>query len=187
MSGAAGLTRGTISVQAAKVAIFMSLAMATALGAWYLRVRIPESQWRRPHEAGRESMSRGRFGEAEREFATAAELAKALGENDPREALSLFHQADALVAQNRFDDAIPLFERALAIDEKALGPDHPDVAPVLEHYAVPLRRTGRIAQAEAAEDRGRIIRGRSLRGKRRASDRRAQGETEPRSEAIGGG
>ena len=100
-----------------------------------------------------------------------------MGENDPREALSLFHQADALVAQHRFDDAIPLFERALAIDEKALGPDHPDVAPVLEHYAVPLRRMGRIAQAEAAEDRVRIIRDRSARGRKRGADRKWRTES----------
>ena len=56
-------------------------------------------------------MSRGQFGEAEREFAMAVELAKAIGEDDPREALSLFNQAEALVAQARFDDAIPLFQR----------------------------------------------------------------------------
>jgi tetratricopeptide (TPR) repeat protein len=176
-----------ISVQAAKMAIFLSLAVATALGSWYLRVRIPESQWRRPHEAGRASMSRGQFGEAEREFATAVELAKALGENDPREALSLFHQADALVAQNRFDDAIPLFERALAIGEKALGPDHPDVVPVLEHYAVPLRRMGRTAQAEAAEDRVRIIRARSTHGRKRGLGRQWGVEHGPRGDKMGAG
>ena len=51
-------------MQAARMAMFLSLAVATALGSWYLRVRIPDHQWRRPHEAGRESMSRGRFGEA---------------------------------------------------------------------------------------------------------------------------
>jgi tetratricopeptide (TPR) repeat protein len=147
------------------MAILLSLAVATALGSWYLRVRVPDNQWRRPHEAGRQSMSRGQFGEAERQFATAVELAKALGQDDPRLALSLFHQADALVAQARFDDAIPLFRRALEIGEKALGPDHPDIAPVLEHYAVPLRETGRLAQAEAAEDRVRIIRARSARAK----------------------
>ncbi len=174
-------------MQAAKLAIFLSLAVATALGSWYLRVRIPESQWRGPHEAGRVSMSRGQFGEAEREFATAVELAKALGENDPREALSLFHQADALVAQNRFDDAIPLFERALAIDEKALGPDHPDVAPVLEHYAVPLRRMGRTAQAEAAEDRVRNIRDRSARGRRSGADRKWRREGGSGGDKIGAG
>ena len=30
--------------------------------------------------------------------------------------------------QGRYADAEPLYKRALAIDEKALGPDHPDVA-----------------------------------------------------------
>ncbi len=154
------------------MAIFLSLALATALGSWYLGVRIPDNQWRRPHEAGRESMSRGQFGEAEREFATAVELARALGEDDPREALSLFNQADALVAQARFADAIPLFQRALEIDEKVLGPDHPDVVPVLEHFAVPLRETGQIAQAEAAEKRVRCIHARSGRGHKRGSGSR---------------
>ncbi len=181
------LDEGVISVQAAKMAIFLSLAVATALGSWYLHVRIPEGQWRRPHEAGRASMSRGQFGEAEREFATAVELAKSLGENDPREALSLFHQADALVAQNRLDDAIRLFERALEIDEKALGPDHPDVAPVLEHYAVPLRRMGRTAQAEAAENRVRIIRARSARGRKRNVDRKRSVENGLPGDEIDGG
>jgi tetratricopeptide (TPR) repeat protein len=163
------------AVQAAKMAIFLTLAVATALGSWYLGVRIPDNQWRRPQEAGRESMSRGQFGEAERQFATAVELAKGLGEDDPREALSLFNQADALVAQARFDDAIPLFQRALEIDEKVLGPDHPDVAPVLEHYAVPLRQMGRIAQAEAAEERVRRIHARSARGHKRGVGSRKWG------------
>ena len=154
-------------MQAAKTAIFLSLAVTTALGSWYLRARIPVNQWRGPLEAGRESMSRGQFREAERAFATAVHLAKALGKDNPREALSLFSQAEALVAQSRFDDAIPLFQRALEIDEKALGPDHPDMASMMERYAVPLRYTGRIAQAEAAEERARSIRARSGRGHKR--------------------
>ena len=62
------------------MAMFVSLTVATALGSWYLRVRIPDNQWRRSHEAGRESMSRGRFGEAERQFATAVAAARDLGE-----------------------------------------------------------------------------------------------------------
>src|SRR5437588_3561221 len=98
-------------------------------------------------------MSRGRFGEAERQFATAVEAARDLGEDDPRLALSLTHQAGALAAQARFDEAIPLLERALEIDEKVLGPDHPDLALVLELYAVSLRETGRIDRAKAVEGR----------------------------------
>src|SRR5262245_49469223 len=106
-----------------------------SLGCWYLGVRVPNNQWRRPDEEGRQSMSQGRFDEAERQFAPAVAAARLLGDDDPRLALSLFHQAEALVAQARFAEAIPLFEQALVIDEKALGPDHPDVASVREHSA----------------------------------------------------
>jgi tetratricopeptide (TPR) repeat protein len=131
------------------------------LGTWYLRVRIPGEQWRRPYEAGRESMARGHFDEAERQFAIAVEAARWLGPDDPRLALSLVQQAEALVAGRRFVQSLPLLERALEIDAKVLGPDHPDLAPVWDHYAVPLRQVGRIAQAEVAEDRARVIRIRS--------------------------
>jgi len=148
------------------MAMFVSLTVATALGSWYLRVRIPDNQWRRSHEAGRESMSRERFGEAERQFATAVAAARDLGEDDPRLVLSLTHQAEALAAQARFAAAIPLFEQALEIDAKVLGPDHPGVARVLERYALALRATGRIARAEAVEGRVRIIQARSARGNR---------------------
>jgi tetratricopeptide (TPR) repeat protein len=156
-------------VQAAKIAMFLSLGVAAALGSWYLRVRVPDSQWRRPDEAGRDLMSQGRFGEAERQFAAAVAAAHALGADDPRLALALSHQAEALVAQTRFADAIPLFERALAIEEKILGPDHPEIAQVLEPFAASLRETGQTAAAEAAAVRVRLIHARSARGHRSES------------------
>ena len=37
--------------------------------------------------------------------------------------------------QGRYADAEPLFKRALAIQEKVLGPDHPDVAVSLNNLA----------------------------------------------------
>ena len=37
--------------------------------------------------------------------------------------------AQLLQATNRLAEAEPLMRRALAIDEKSFGPDHPDVAP----------------------------------------------------------
>ena len=51
-----------------------------------------------------------------------------------------------------------MFERALAIREKALGPDHPDVATSLENYAAMLREVGRGAEAEEMESRAEAIR-----------------------------
>ena len=41
----------------------------------------------------------------------------------------------ALYDQGRYAEAEPLYKRALAIREKALGPDHPDVAPCLNNLA----------------------------------------------------
>ena len=40
-----------------------------------------------------------------------------------------------LLAQGRYADAEPLFKRSLAIREKALGPNHPDVALSLNNLA----------------------------------------------------
>ena len=52
--------------------------------------------------------------------------------NDPRIATSLNDLAVVYQEQGRSADAEPLFKRALAICEKALGPNHPDVATVAE-------------------------------------------------------
>jgi hypothetical protein len=54
--------------------------------------------------------------------------------------------------------AKPLYQRALAIREKALGPEHPSVATSLENYAVLLRETGGGAEAAKMEARVKAIR-----------------------------
>jgi tetratricopeptide (TPR) repeat protein len=45
-------------------------------------------------------------------------------------------------------EAEPLMRRALAIDEKSFGPDHPDVARDLNNLAALLQATNRLAEAE---------------------------------------
>ena len=45
-------------------------------------------------------------------------------------------------------DAEPLYRRALAIDEKSFGPDHPNVARGLNNLAELLSATNRLAEAE---------------------------------------
>jgi tetratricopeptide (TPR) repeat protein len=56
----------------------------------------------------------------------------------------------ALWLKNRAEhgEAEPLYRRALAIDEKSFGPDHPDVARGLNNLAELLRATNRLAEAE---------------------------------------
>jgi tetratricopeptide (TPR) repeat protein len=53
-----------------------------------------------------------------------------------------------LKATNRLDEAEPLMRRALAIDEKGLGPDHPKVGIRLNNLALLLQHTNRLAEAE---------------------------------------
>ena len=53
-----------------------------------------------------------------------------------------------LQATNRLSEAEPLYRRALAIDEKSYGPDHPDVAIRLNNLAELLRATNRLSEAE---------------------------------------
>ena len=73
-------------------------------------------------------------------------------------ATSLNRLAALYYSQGKYNEAEPLYRRALSIWEKALGPEHPDVATVLENYALLLRKTNREAQAEELEARARAIR-----------------------------
>ena len=61
-------------------------------------------------------------------------------------------------AQGKYAEAEPHYQRALAISEKALGPEHPNVARILENYADLLRKLDRNAEAEELEERARAIR-----------------------------
>ncbi len=56
--------------------------------------------------------------------------------------------ADLLLATNRLADAEPLMRRALTIDEKSFGPDHPSVGRDLNNLAQLLQETSRLADAE---------------------------------------
>src|SRR4030042_1721628 len=53
-----------------------------------------------------------------------------------------------LYRQGRYKEAIPFAERALSIYEKALGPDHPNVAISLNNLAVIYQALGDYKKAE---------------------------------------
>src|SRR4029453_6257062 len=55
---------------------------------------------------------------------------------DLEEAAQLNTQVMKLYAAGRFGEAIPLAQKALAIHEKALGPEHPDTAQSLNNLAL---------------------------------------------------
>ena len=61
------------------------------------------------------------------------------------------------LAQCRYAEAEPLLKEALEIQEKALGPDHPQVATVLLNYASLLHKQHRRRDAAPMEKRARNI------------------------------
>jgi tetratricopeptide (TPR) repeat protein len=63
-------------------------------------------------------------------------------------AIDLNNLAQLLKATNRLAEAEPLMRRALAIGEKSLGSDHPQVAIRLNNLGQLLQDTNRLAEAE---------------------------------------
>ena len=70
------------------------------------------------------------------------------GARAPRRRHRLNNLAGLYQAQGRYAEAEPLYRRSLAIREKALGPEHPDVGAALNNLAVLYRAQGRYAEAE---------------------------------------
>ncbi len=72
----------------------------------------------------------------------------------------------ALRAASFYTEAEPLLKRALAIREKALGPDNPAVAQSLNNLAEAYRAQGRHTEAQPLIDRAQAIeaRGAAQRG-----------------------
>ena len=60
--------------------------------------------------------------------------------------------------QGKYAEAGILYQRCLAILEKALGPHYPDLVTVLENYACLLRKADREAEAPKTEVYAKAIR-----------------------------
>jgi CHAT domain-containing protein/Tfp pilus assembly protein PilF len=72
-------------------------------------------------------------------------------------ATSLNHLAELYRAKGEYARAEPLYQRALAIWEKALGPNHPNVAQSLNNLAALYRAKGEYARAEPLYQRALAI------------------------------
>ena len=67
--------------------------------------------------------------------------------------LALFYHS-----QGKYGEAEVFYKRALAVWEKALGPNHLDLASSLENYAALLRATRRESEALERERRAQEVR-----------------------------
>ena len=87
------------------------------------------------------------------------DVASTPSRNDPLEqAPKINAEIVKLFNAGRYADAIPLAQRELAIYEKALGPDHPDVLTSLNTLAFFYEKQGRYADAEPLYQRAAAIR-----------------------------
>jgi tetratricopeptide (TPR) repeat protein len=71
-------------------------------------------------------------------------------------------EARSLCKQGHYDRAIEVAKKALEIAEKALGPDHPDVATSLNNLAALYQTQGQYAQVEPLYKRSLAIREKAL-------------------------
>jgi MYXO-CTERM domain-containing protein len=93
-----------------------------------------------------------------------APAAEAQGDDGPppgaaevEEGWRLNEQALALLRAGKYDEGIPVAERALAVTEKALGRRHPNVAASLNNLATLYRAKGEYARAEPILQRALAI------------------------------
>ncbi len=120
--------------------------------------RLDGSSWETYNQAGGEAYEKGNYAEADKQWSAAVKIAEEFSLEDPRLAINLNNLAVLYRAQGKYAEAEQLHQRSLAIYEKARGPDHPDVATVLENYADLLSKTGRADEAAKMEARAQAIR-----------------------------
>jgi tetratricopeptide (TPR) repeat protein len=99
-------------------------------------------------EEGRKAVAQGQLAEGERQFALAVQEAEKSGKDDALLGTSLTELGLAYTAQRKFTEAEPVLIRAVAVKEKALGPEHPDFARALLDLGALYRMKNEHAKAE---------------------------------------
>ena len=90
-------------------------------------------------------------------------MRRASGPSIPTSPADLNNLAQLLQATNRLAEAEPLMRRALAIDEKSFGPDHPNVAIASQQPGPAAAGHNRLAEAEPLMRRALAIDEKTLR------------------------
>jgi len=124
------------------------LAGLLCLVLWSTYASAQDRAWQSYIDAAVEAYVEGDYAEARKQFERAVKTAEAFGLEDPRLATSLNGLAETYRAQGHYAEAEPLYKRSLAIREKTLRPDHPDIIQSLNNLAGLYHAQGRKAEAE---------------------------------------
>jgi len=95
--------------------------------------------------------------EVETQLLETVKTAEDLGEGNPLLMSSLYSLATFYEQQGEFEKAEEQYKRALSIKEKTSGPNHPDVALILNKYAGLLRHAHRNEEADHLSQRASEI------------------------------
>ena len=134
----------------------VGLVLIGGIALWLIYAPNQGAKWESYITAAQQAYQQADCAEAEKQSEAALKEAEAF--DDVRLATNLNNLALLYEAQCRYVEAEPLYQRALAIREKALGPEPPAVATSLENYADLLRKTGRVSEATKMETRAKAIR-----------------------------
>ena len=99
-------------------------------------------------QLGISSKNQARYGVAEEYLHHALATYEQAAPSDSGLALTINALAAVLDLQGRRDEAEALYKRTLAVQEQALGPDHPYVADTLENLAIVYKDQARYQEAE---------------------------------------
>jgi len=113
--------------------------------------------WERYNLSGQQAMSSGKAADAEQAFRLALQEAEKLGTFDPKVAISCVNLANCLRQQGRYPEAEALYKQAIVVKDKAFGPLHKELIPVLDNYAKLLRAAGRPGEADKMEQKAKAI------------------------------
>ncbi len=108
----------------------------------------PQQSWESAMAAGQEALTRKDYARAERMFSAALVKVRGGDDDDLRIALTLTFLARAYEGQRKFVDAEPQYLEALRLVQKVRGPDHLDVAAILNNLGVLNRMHGQYPEAE---------------------------------------
>ncbi len=122
----------------------------------------PAARWEKDSAKASEAFQQGRYAEAETLWEAALKDAEKFPPEDPRLVETLNNLAQLYDDQKKSAEAEPLYQRLLAIEEKTLGADHPDVATTLYRLAKLYQAQGKSAEAEPLYQRALAIRDRVL-------------------------
>jgi tetratricopeptide (TPR) repeat protein len=83
----------------------------------------------------------------EQQLLATVKNAEGLGPGNPLLLSSLYSLATYYGDRKEYDKAAAQYERALQLKEEANGPNHPDVAAILQRYARLLQEAKRLSEA----------------------------------------